>query len=96
MLCKDDVAPGLQAELAERDFAGERGQVIVISTGAAVDPKAEAQTAVERRAAEDRNRHRWCSALMYHAAQQNRLPPPPPGQLDPHFLSSHGGLHLMS
>lgn len=52
-----------QAELAERDFAGERGQVVVISTGAAVDPKAEAQTAVERRAAEDRNRHRCLASL---------------------------------
>ena len=47
-----------QAELAERDFAGERGDVIVISTGAAVDAKAEARTAVERRAAEDRNQHK--------------------------------------
>lgn len=48
----------LQAELAERDFTAERGEVIVISTGAAVDARAEASTARERRAAEQRNRHR--------------------------------------
>ena len=32
--------------------------MIVISTGSAVDAKAEARTAVERRAAQERNRHR--------------------------------------
>ncbi len=49
---------GVQAELAERDFTAEKGEVIVISTGAAVDAKAEASTVRERRAAEERNRHR--------------------------------------
>ncbi|CAL8466799.1 g6335 [Coccomyxa elongata] len=46
------------AELAERDFTAEKGEVIVISTGAAVDAKAEASSERERRAAEERNRHR--------------------------------------
>ncbi|KAK9916643.1 hypothetical protein WJX75_005277 [Coccomyxa subellipsoidea] len=46
------------AELAERDFTAEKGEIIVISTGAAVDAKAEASSERERRAAEERNRHR--------------------------------------
>lgn len=58
----------LQADLAERDFTAEKGEIIVISTGAAVDAKAEAKSELERRAAEDRNRHMWVELLM-HALQ---------------------------
>lgn len=46
-----------QAKLTERDFAAERGESVVISTGA-VDPKEEARSAEERAAAEARNSHR--------------------------------------
>ncbi|CAK0755588.1 hypothetical protein CVIRNUC_002386 [Coccomyxa viridis] len=45
------------AELAERDFAADRGEVIVISTGA-VDGKVDTMTPQERRVAEDKNRHK--------------------------------------
>jgi hypothetical protein len=54
---------GMQAELAERDFTAEKGEIIVISTGAAVDAKAEASSERERRAAEERNRHRCWHGL---------------------------------
>ena len=47
----------VQAELAERDFAADRGEVIVISTGA-VDGKVDTMNPQERRAAEDKNRHK--------------------------------------
>ena len=55
---------GVQAELAERDFTAEKGEVIVISTGAAVDAKAEASSERERKAAEERNRHRCRRCLL--------------------------------
>ncbi|KAK9821718.1 hypothetical protein WJX81_002790 [Elliptochloris bilobata] len=45
------------AELTDRDFAAERGEAVVISTGA-VDAKEEARTAQDRAAAEARNSHR--------------------------------------
>ncbi|CAL5227407.1 g10365 [Coccomyxa viridis] len=45
------------AELAERDFAADRGEVIVISTGA-VEGKVDVVSAQERKAAEDKNRHK--------------------------------------
>ena len=47
-----------QATLAERDFAADRGEVIVISTGA-VEGKVDAVSPEERRAAEDKNRHKY-------------------------------------
>jgi hypothetical protein len=50
-----------QAELAERDFTAERGEAIVVSTGA-VDPVTEAVSATKRQEAEERNRHRCRSA----------------------------------
>jgi len=50
-----------QAELTQRDFAAERGEAVVISTGA-VDAKEEARSAQDRAAAEARNSHR-CAPL---------------------------------
>lgn len=49
--------PSTQADLAGKDFTAEKEHVIVISTGAvaAVDHE---RLAAERKAAEDRNRHR--------------------------------------
>ncbi len=49
-----------QAELAERDFTADRGEVIVISTGA-VEGKVDVVSAQERKAAEDKNRHKCAS-----------------------------------
>jgi hypothetical protein len=46
-----------QADLADRDFTAERGQAVVIVSGA-VDPLAEERNEQERREAETRNRHR--------------------------------------
>ena len=46
-----------QAELAERDFAADRGEVVVISMGA-VEGKVDVVSAQERKAAEDKNRHK--------------------------------------
>ncbi|GIL57282.1 hypothetical protein Vafri_12537 [Volvox africanus] len=45
------------ADLADRDFTAERGQVVVVSTGL-VDPLAEAKRLEERLEAEARNAHR--------------------------------------
>ncbi|KAG1659046.1 hypothetical protein FOA52_010886 [Chlamydomonas sp. UWO 241] len=45
------------ADLADRDFTAERSQVVVISNGA-VDLVAQERDAAERRAAEERHRHR--------------------------------------
>ncbi|GIL89787.1 hypothetical protein Vretimale_16572 [Volvox reticuliferus] len=45
------------ADLADRDFAAERGQAVVVSTGV-VDPLAEAKRQEERMEAEARNAHR--------------------------------------
>ena len=52
-----DLAAGMQVDLAGRDFAAQRGDTVVVSTGApsAVDQQ---RNAVERRDAEERNRHR--------------------------------------
>ena len=51
-----------QAELAERDFTADRGEVIVISTGA-VEGKVDVVSAQERKAAEDKNRHKYASLI---------------------------------
>lgn len=50
-----------QAQLADRDFRADRGEVIVVSTGA-VAPKDHARTLKERHEAERRHEHR--SALQ--------------------------------
>ena len=47
-----------QADLADRDFAAERGQAVVIINHGAVDPLAEERNEKERREAEERHRHR--------------------------------------
>ena len=60
MLGNDSCFP--QAELAERDFAADRGEVIVISTGA-VEGKVEVMSPQERRAAEEKNRHKQAFLL---------------------------------
>ena len=48
----------LQAELANRDFTAERGQVIVISNGS-VASKDRVRDQQERLDAEKRNAYRW-------------------------------------
>lgn len=63
--------------MAERDFTAEKGEVIVISTGAAVDAKAEASSERERKAAEERNRHRCrrlCDVAMINMAATPATP----------------------
>ena len=46
-----------QAELAERDFTADRGEVVVISTGA-IEGVVDVMSPQERKAAEDKNRHK--------------------------------------
>ncbi len=57
----------MQASLAGRDFTAEKQQVIVISTGAVAHVDQERREA-ERRAAEDKHRHRWgkATAVVSH------------------------------
>jgi len=46
-----------QADLADRDFAADRGQAVVIVSNGAVDPLAEERNEKERNEAEERHRH---------------------------------------
>lgn len=62
-------SPPWQAELAGRDFTADKAQVIVVSTGAAVEHLDSERMEEERKEAEDRHRHR-----SVHCHCTNELP----------------------
>ena len=53
----------LQADLSGRDFAAQRGEAVVISTGG-VNPVDLQRSAAERREAEQRNQHRCLLTVL--------------------------------
>lgn len=62
-----------QADLAGRDFAAQRGDTVVVSTGAVPTALDQQRSAVKRKEAEQRNSHRSCTFFTTASRLEARL-----------------------